>query len=250
MSPMISIMNVFLLLVSFCPIRSTIHLALLFGVNLVFLIVIKTVNQFKHPSELSILTLLYLAARILSFFLNLDYLGSVLVTFLLISVYFLLNHRQQFKEWFRFHPVHKMVPLTLLYTFLSVIGLVLWDYFSTNNTLILPLYLVNMTIPKLILVGISFTLINAFYEEMLFRGYFWHALKKLLPGKIVLIIQAVIFGLIHYLGGFPSGLFGIVLTFMYGLLMGHLYLKSRSLIFPVLSHIICDFAIFGIMTTK
>jgi membrane protease YdiL (CAAX protease family) len=61
--------------------------------------------------------------------------------------------------------------------------------------------------------------------------------------------QAAGFGCAHYYG-VPSGVLGVVLTFVYGLLMGTLYVWCGGLIVPVLAHTAADYFIFAVIARK
>ena len=82
------------------------------------------------------------------------------------------------------------------------------------------------------------------------------------------VLQATIFGISHY-HGIPSGITGVLLTFVYGLIMGYLYQYSSSgrnvvvggggdydgndggaLFLPILVHTIADYYIFAIIARR
>lgn len=63
------------------------------------------------------------------------------------------------------------------------------------------------------------------------------------------ILQAAIFGIWHY-HGIPSGLPGVALTFVYGLIMGLLMDYGQGLLLPILAHSIADYFIFAIIARQ
>jgi membrane protease YdiL (CAAX protease family) len=63
------------------------------------------------------------------------------------------------------------------------------------------------------------------------------------------ILQAAIFGIWHY-HGIPSGLPGVALTFVYGLVMGLLMDYGQGLLLPILAHSIADYFIFAIIARQ
>jgi membrane protease YdiL (CAAX protease family) len=63
------------------------------------------------------------------------------------------------------------------------------------------------------------------------------------------IWQAAIFGIWHY-HGIPSGLPGVALTFVYGLVMGLLMDYGGGLLLPILAHSIADYFIFVVIARQ
>ncbi len=91
---------------------------------------------------------------------------------------------------------------------------------------------------------------GAFAEEMIFRGYLMNRLGKIFGNKqrytilLVLLIQAVIFGMFHMY----QGVTGVVTTTFVGLLMGIAYvLSGRNLWVPIIVHGLVDTASFIII---
>lgn len=69
-------------------------------------------------------------------------------------------------------------------------------------------------------------------EEIVFRSYLFDALRQRFSGKIVVIITALIFSLIHFQWLYFVPLFG------FGLILGWLRLKTDSMRLPVFLHVI------------
>jgi membrane protease YdiL (CAAX protease family) len=90
---------------------------------------------------------------------------------------------------------------------------------------------------------IGFSIFNAIAEELMFRWIMWDGLTELLAGSAsIVIVQALIFGLSHYLG-FPNGWLGVAMAFCYGLMLGFIRVKGRGLLAPVLTHVFADLTI-------
>jgi membrane protease YdiL (CAAX protease family) len=102
------------------------------------------------------------------------------------------------------------------------------------------------------LAGMAFALVNSAVEEAIFRGIFLQALESAVGvGIISLVIQAVIFGWLHYSEiGFPKGLAGVAMASVYGLLLGYLRYRSRGMLAPWLAHIGTDIAVFTIVASS
>ncbi|MED3622949.1 MULTISPECIES: CPBP family intramembrane glutamic endopeptidase [Bacillaceae] len=76
-------------------------------------------------------------------------------------------------------------------------------------------------------------------EEIIYRGFVMHYLSSLpieLEQIAVIIISAVIFGVAHAYQGWK----GIILTGLMGFVFANIYVKTGSLLFPILFHIIID----------
>ena len=71
--------------------------------------------------------------------------------------------------------------------------------------------------------------------------------RALGPGAAALILQAAAFAALHYQAGFPRGVAGIGLTFIYGLVLGVFRRHSRGLMAPVVIHVLTDLAIVAII---
>ena len=55
--------------------------------------------------------------------------------------------------------------------------------------------------------------------------------------------------MIHY-HGIPSGFSGVILTFMYGIIMGFLVMYENGLLIAVLIHAINDYFIFTVIAKR
>jgi hypothetical protein len=101
------------------------------------------------------------------------------------------------------------------------------------------------------LAGVAFALLNAAVEEAIFRGIFLQALDSAVgAGIIPLVIQAVIFGWMHYSeAGCPRGLVGVAMATVYGLLLGTLRYRARGMLSPWLAHVGTDITVFAIVAT-
>jgi uncharacterized protein len=92
------------------------------------------------------------------------------------------------------------------------------------------------------LVAIAFATLNAFAEELLFRGIVQGALHRVMAPMPAIVLQGIAFGAIH-LYGFPSGTTGVVLASGYGVALGVIRWRSGGLLAPWLTHVIADLAI-------
>jgi membrane protease YdiL (CAAX protease family) len=92
-------------------------------------------------------------------------------------------------------------------------------------------------------VGVAFALVNAFVEEVLFRGVILHHLASRLGVWLAVLVQAMAFGMLH-LDGYPYGPVGVCLTFAYAVLLGVLRVRSGGLLAAWVAHVCADVVIF------
>ncbi|MFU8857938.1 MAG: type II CAAX prenyl endopeptidase Rce1 family protein [Deferrisomatales bacterium] len=96
--------------------------------------------------------------------------------------------------------------------------------------------------------GAGFALLNAAMEEAVFRGAILGALERCLRHpSAALGLQALLFGVLHYREGFPSGVSGVALTAVYGLGLGVLRGLSGGLAAPWLAHAGADAAVYALV---
>jgi len=144
------------------------------------------------------------------------------------------------------------IALVLLVVVVSSAALLLWNVtynpdLSANRAII-----AEMAFWLIPLTGVAFALVNAAVEEAIFRGIFLQALDGAVgAGIIALVIQAVIFGWMHYSEmGYPRGLIGVSMAAVYGLLLGLLRYRARGMLSPWLAHVGTDITVFAMVATS
>lgn len=191
-----------------------------------------------------ICSLVALSVRIL----KVDYPINAIALFGLAFSYVAVAERGLIRKCLLRVSWRSWIGLSLVYTVLSIAGLGLWVHYSSVLSLE---YLENKNILTLLIMGILFPVFNAIYEEFLFRGYLLAALISAGTSRLTaVIVQASSFAAIHYAGGFPGGIAGFIMTFIYGALMGHLYIKYKSLVPCLISHLLCDMAVFVMLVWR
>jgi membrane protease YdiL (CAAX protease family) len=99
-------------------------------------------------------------------------------------------------------------------------------------------------------VAVGFAMLNAAMEEFAFRGIVMQALDSAIGvGNLSILLQAISFGLLHYVAGFPNGALGLAMVCLYGFMLGMLRRRSRGILAPWLAHVLADVVIFGILAT-
>lgn len=91
---------------------------------------------------------------------------------------------------------------------------------------------------------VLFAAINAFTEEVYFRVSLLSTLTEVLGKNHTLLLNAVFFGLAHWIYGSPSGLPGFLMTGFLAWLMGKAMLETRGLLAPWIIHFVPDAVIF------
>ncbi len=93
-----------------------------------------------------------------------------------------------------------------------------------------------------------FALANAALEEAVYRGVVLDALDAALgPGVVALVLQALAFAALHFQGGFPRGVIGVGLAFVYGLALGGLRRTAGGLLAPWATHVLTDVVIVSVV---
>lgn len=103
--------------------------------------------------------------------------------------------------------------------------------------------LTGMAPLTMVAAGALFAVVNAFVEEVLFRGAVLHHLGGVLGIGPAVLLQAVAFGLLH-MNAYPYGPVGVALASVFGLLMGALRVRSGGLLAPWIAHVGADVVIF------
>lgn len=99
------------------------------------------------------------------------------------------------------------------------------------------------------MAGLAFAIGNAAMEEFAFRGVIMQALDSAAgPGIVSILIQAWLFGAMHFLQGFPNGGWGLVMTIVYGVMLGETRRRSQGMLAPWAAHVCADLVIFAILS--
>jgi membrane protease YdiL (CAAX protease family) len=138
-----------------------------------------------------------------------------------------------------------MEPLSVL---LLLFGALSLGYISVTLDAMFVSWLPEVPLWVFPLLALGFALTNAAMEEIIFRGIMMEALDNAFgAGHLSNVIQAFSFGAVHYQSGFPNGVCGFVMVFVYGLMLGILRRQSRGILAPWMTHIAADITIFMIL---
>jgi len=129
----------------------------------------------------------------------------------------------------------------------SVLILFIGYYLFSQNTF--GLLLDQITIPKFIessfnkiasnnyLMFFSLTITAPIFEEVICRGIILELFLKRYNDYVGIVLSAFIFGLIHM--NIPQ----FINAFIIGLILGYIYLKTRSLVLCILGHFVNNFIV-------
>ena len=165
-------------------------------------------------------------------------------TAIYLIIVFSFRSIKQSSGWLILGRIDKTILLWILLTiFISSTILIIWCKILKPDLNSYAEIIPNVNISLLIIGIVGFAVLNGVLEEITFRGILWDGLQKVLGNTLVIIfLQSVFFGLCHY-NGFPRGVVGIGLSFVYGVILGILRYQSQGLLAPILAHIFTDSAI-------
>lgn len=149
-------------------------------------------------------------------------------------------------RWFRKGSLDQVtIFLIVLTSLISALALVLWALWTDYLGLASAMLGTVRSLPRwfLLLIGIpGFAVMNAFAEEIVYRGVIQDALALRFPSRpgLVLGLQASAFAAAHYTAGFPNGKIGYLMTFTYAGMLGYLRKRSDGMLAPYIAHVAAD----------
>jgi membrane protease YdiL (CAAX protease family) len=144
----------------------------------------------------------------------------------------------------------EILAMVIVTAMISGIALYLWNRLLKPDLSVHLSFMPDMPIWLYPLAGLGFSVGNAVLEESVFRGMFMQALDSVFgPGLVSVVVQAWLFGAIHYMHGFPNGAWGIAMTFVYGIILGVIRRRGHGMLAPMITHACADMAVFAILTS-
>lgn len=108
--------------------------------------------------------------------------------------------------------------------------------FKNHNILVIT----GNTLLVNIISIITMVIVIPFFEEILLRGLVLNKLRTEMPVWIAIVLQAILFGVLQ------GNVLGAVYAFIIGLLLGIIYMLSKSIWVPILIHAILNITIMAI----
>lgn len=131
------------------------------------------------------------------------------------------------------------IIIALLYQVsLGLIGVV-------NKTMVLVIDQSGIAKTIIFTIASSFGFLGvALFEEGLFRGYLMQVVCRKLPKLLAIILQALVFGLIHYSNYSvrPNTWINIIDAMLIGVIFGVIVIKTKSLMFVIGTHLFYNVA--------
>lgn len=151
-------------------------------------------------------------------------------------------------DWLRVGKLDRNTwRVTAMFALISVAGLTVW-YLIFRPDLSAFTHLIPSGPPlTLLMAGLVFASVNAVMEEVICRGIWMEALTVSYGPKFALILQALIFGVMHA-NGIPPGSVGILMAAVFGGMLGWLRQRTGGLLAPCLVHFAADITIFTLVT--
>lgn len=157
--------------------------------------------------------------------------------------------RTSFRPW-RFGTVSKTtVFATLIITLGSCAILAAFHLLTKPDVSHFGKLLPVHALGGIVVAGILFSLFNAIFEEVVFRGIFFDACAAQRGSVFAITVTSVIFGYGH-MQGYPPGVLGAFLAGIYAVCLGWLRVYSGGLGLPILAHVAADATIYILVTKE
>lgn len=201
--------------------RFVVSLLLLFlvGFNL-FVILNNFVGTLNISSELRVI--------LNRFFLVFIILGLLINHIIFNKKIFWYNNKPNWKNPIVL-PFHK-VDMFLFWIIGIVVNVIVYLFFIVPND-------TDYTY-SFVMFGLSFSLINAVFEEVIWRGLMLSSFEKYTTSVYSLLVTSIGFGLFHLVIGFPF--FVCLLVSVAGLVYGLITIKTNSIYPSIVFHIIIN----------
>ena len=194
------------------------------------------------------LNLLLLCICIIKFFPHLTLFPFMYLTAFGLYAYpvLVVKELRQSVGWLRLGSFSVKVWMLIVGTIaISCLALILWVHLLSPDLSRYGGLIPKTSLPLILLFGFGFCTFNAAREEIIWRGVVMEALDSAFgPGVLAMLIQALSFAVAHYLSGFPNGVPGTAMVFVYGIMLGMVRRKSKGIVACWLAHVAADFTIF------
>ncbi|WP_195972674.1 CPBP family intramembrane glutamic endopeptidase [Clostridium thermobutyricum] len=155
-------------------------------------------------------------------------INLIIISFILSSKEYRIKDRIKIKKI----PIKKYINIlilsigmTILMLFLSgILSNLLHSYNNVANQLLVARVSIVQSIITVILIPI--------YEEIFYRGIIFGYLRKNFNGGVAVLIQALVFGVVHL------NLVQSIYTFILGIILAIIYIYSDSILGSITAHII------------
>ena len=151
--------------------------------------------------------------------------------------------RKEITWWKRGEFDKTIIILIIFIVILTGLSLIIWSlYFKQNLDHFLD-FIPDIPFILLLLYGLAFPVFNGFFEEFLARAVLFDGFSELFRNYITVIFsQAIIFAIWHY-RGFPGGIIGMSMVFIWSVALGYIRYRSKGMLAPLIAHFFADLSI-------
>jgi len=135
------------------------------------------------------------------------------------------------------------ITLSVILFMGSAAALALWSLYCSDNIHRFRTLIPELPMGPLVIYALFFSILNATFQEFLGRAILYDGFYVIF-GRIVpaIVCQACVFALWHF-NGFPGGVLGMCMVFVWSLLLGAVRYTSRGILIPLLAHIFAEWII-------
>ncbi|HJH29364.1 MAG TPA: CPBP family intramembrane metalloprotease [Methanosarcinaceae archaeon] len=193
-------------------------------------------NTFQALSLLPILRILNMAMPI--FFHSTLYWYPFMYGCIFISAIYIIKHQKFTREQIglNFEKMHIYFPIALIVGF--ILGTM--EFQILQN----PALIENLEFENILLISIIMTLFVGLAEELAFRSIIQTRFEQIFGTTQGLIITGIMFGIMH--SGYGT-IYEIIFTSSAGILLGYMFIKTRSLFLISTTHGFINIFLFGIL---
>jgi len=169
---------------------------------------------------------------------QISFLPSIVVYLVIVLA---VPDYRRFTGWCRWGRVDRSTfRLGALLVLGSIAALSAWALTGGRDFTRYDEFIPDAGLGVLVLYGILFAVSNALFEEFFARAILYDGfLAATGRAAAAIVLQALVFALWHY-NGFPGGVSGVALVFVWSVLLGWLRLRSGGMAAPVIVHIFAD----------
>lgn len=154
--------------------------------------------------------------------------------------------RASYRRWRLGRMTRTAIWAALLIVVVSCFALVTFHFVMRPDVGSYAAFLPASTPGGLLVIGVLFSIFNALFEEIIFRGILFNAVESQWGAWGAVFGTALLFGYGH-LRGYPPGVLGASLAGIYGLGLGWLRVVTGGIGMSVVCHIFADATIFIIV---
>lgn len=246
-------LTAYLLVLCAALVTPVLHITFWAKVLISFFPIAVLIFLFKYNFPLFVPTLFFALYSVLSPFIflileklkiNIPQIHFLPPIILYLIIIFLFRSIKKKVTWLKFGKLDKVtINLIIIMVLLSTVGLVSWSLLLAKDLTKFREFVPDLPLFVLVLYGLAFSITNSFFEEFFARAVLYDGFGKIfINKKPVIFSQALVFCAWHF-EGFPGGLVGVVMVFIWSIFLGIIRCRSKGMFAPLLAHFFADFTI-------